>query len=77
MTQPLTIAIAEDAAFMPRTSPTRGQAFLGAFMAVLLVGALIASATFTFACAGLSACHSGAPAAHTQMSASQGYGVRS
>jgi hypothetical protein len=50
--------LAEDA-FMPRLGMTRSQTLLGLFMAILLCGALVMSATVVIACAGLSSCHDG------------------
>lgn len=55
-------------AFIPRPAATRGQALVGAFCMLLLAGVLIASATVTLACAGMSACHSGASIEQTQAS---------
>ncbi|WP_342358576.1 hypothetical protein [Terrarubrum flagellatum] len=61
--------------FMPTLGVTRGQTLLSAFIAILLIGSLFASATITLACAGLSACDSGAVVANER--ALPGYGVRS
>jgi hypothetical protein len=61
---------------MPRLAPSRGQALLGLFMAALLAGALLASATVVFACAGLSSCHNGQVASSAESLALPGYGPR-
>lgn len=63
-----TEATAPHNAFSPRPAATRSQAIVGGFCMLILAGALLASATVTLACAGLSSCHSGALTEQTEAS---------